>query len=48
MMNIDVLVNNILDRLTNYISHIKANNNAQGGSLSKIIYYVNWASESLF
>lgn len=41
MMNIIVLVNNILDRLANYISSITANKNLQGGSLSKIKYYVN-------
>jgi len=40
-MNTMVSVNTILDRLANYISHITANKNAQGGSLSKIIYYVN-------
>ena len=40
-MNIDVLVNNILDRLAYCVSPITANKSAQGGSLSKIKYYVN-------
>jgi len=40
-MNIVVSVNTILDRLEHVVSSITANNSIQGGSLSKIIYYVN-------
>lgn len=40
-MNTVISVNTILDRLAHVVSSITANKNAQGGSLSKIIYYVN-------